>query len=256
MIGVQIPESTLRIFDRIEQSRIADMGHWENLGLPTEFDGIVRLFPLPNLVMFPHVIQALHIFEPRYCELLSEALESDRLITMAILETGWESNFERLPRISKNVCIGRVISHTPVGDGRHNILLAGLQRARIIEEIDEDLPFRKAHVQIIQDVPFEDPIAEEAARVHLLNLFSPALPEELAQSDAFSDLLSQQIPLGTLTDVIAYALSFPPAMKQFLLGEHRVVVRYETLVEQLSLLAASKQSNRPLNGQPPPFSAN
>ena len=73
------------------------MGNWEKLGLPTDFDGIVRLFPLPNLVMFPHVIQALHIFEPRYCEMLSEALESDHLITMAVLEPGWESHYELVP---------------------------------------------------------------------------------------------------------------------------------------------------------------
>jgi Lon protease-like protein len=240
------------------------MGHWEKLGLPTDFDGIVRLFPLPNLVMFPHVIQALHIFEPRYCEMLSEALESDHLITMAVLEPGWESHYELVPKLSKFVCIGRVVSHTPVGDGRHNILLAGIQRARIIEELTEDVQFRKARVEIIEDIPMEDPVAQEAARLELLKLFRPALPEDLAQLDAFSDLLSQHIPLGSLTDVIAYAINFPQAIKQLLLGEHRVQVRYQILAEQLAHWANTSKSNnlanekpiRSFDGNPPPFSVN
>ncbi|MFN9438021.1 MAG: LON peptidase substrate-binding domain-containing protein, partial [Planctomycetota bacterium] len=108
------------------------MGHWDNIGLPEHFEGVVRLFPLPNLVLFPNVIQALHIFEPRYCELLSEALESDRLIAMAVLESGWEKTYQGQPRIASVVCIGRIVSHAPTGDGRHNLFLAGIQRARIV----------------------------------------------------------------------------------------------------------------------------
>ena len=240
------------------------MGHWEKLGLPTDFDGIVRLFPLPNLVMFPHVIQALHIFEPRYCEMLSDALESDHLITMAVLDPGWESHYQQVPSLSKFVCIGRVVSHTPVGDGRHNILLAGINRARIIEELSEDVPFRKARVEIIEDIPMEDPLAQEAARLDLLKLFRPALPEDLADSDSFNDLLSQHIPLGSLTDVIAYAINFPIAVKQMLLGEHRAQVRYQILAEQLAHWASTNKSNtlaqskpiRTVDGNPPPFSVN
>ncbi|MBU6387132.1 MAG: LON peptidase substrate-binding domain-containing protein [Planctomycetes bacterium] len=240
------------------------MGHWEKLGLPTDFDGTVRLFPLPNLVMFPHVIQALHIFEPRYCEMLSEAIESDHLITMAVLEPGWESHFELVPKISKNVCIGQIVSHTPTGDGRHNILLAGIQRARIIQELSEDVPFRKARVELIEDQPMSDAQAEEAARIDLLGRFRPALPDELANSEAFTDLLSQHIPLGSLTDVIAYALNFPSAIKLSLLGQPSVEIRYHTLVEQLSFMVGSSKLSksgydkpvRSVDGQAPPFSVN
>lgn len=240
------------------------MGHWEKLGLPSEFDGTVRLFPLPNLVMFPHVIQALHVFEPRYCEMLSEALESDHLITMAVLEPGWEHHFELHPELSRFVCIGRIVSHTPLGDGRHNILLAGIQRARILKEVSEDVPFRKAQVEILEDQPMKDPQAEEVARLELLRLFRPALPEDLSEASALSDLLSQHVPLGILTDVVAYALNFPTAIKQNLLSENRVEARYQILIEQLghwpqsNKLPVRTQENsiRPIDGQVPPFSAN
>ncbi|RLS73786.1 MAG: ATP-dependent protease [Planctomycetota bacterium] len=240
------------------------MGHWEKLRLPADFDGTVRLFPLPNLIMFPHVVQALHIFEPRYCEMLSEALESDHLITMAVLEPGWEQHFELHPKLARFVCIGRIVSHTPLGDGRHNILLAGIHRARILEEISEDVPFRKARVEILEDQPMDDPIAEEAARVELLRLFRPALPEDLSEASALSELLTQRVPLGILTDVVAYALNFPAGIKQNLLSQNLVEARYQILVDQLSHWPPSNKSptgnpeqpTRSPIGQVPPFSAN
>ena len=65
------------------------MSSFEDLSFSVQkFAGSVRLFPLPNLVLFPHVMQPLHVFEPRYRSLLEDALASDRLITMALLDPG------------------------------------------------------------------------------------------------------------------------------------------------------------------------
>ena len=55
-----------------------------DLNLPKDFDNEVRLFPLPELVLFPGVMQGLHIFEPRYLTMLDDVLKTDhRLIGMA-----------------------------------------------------------------------------------------------------------------------------------------------------------------------------
>jgi hypothetical protein len=110
----------------------------------------------------------------------------------------------------------------------------------------------------------DDPIAEEAARLELLRLFRPALPEDLSEASALSELLSQRVPLGILTDVVAYALNFPAGIKQNLLSQNRVEARYQILVEQLSHWPPSNKSPagnqeqpaRSTNGQVPPFSAN
>ncbi len=64
------------------------------------FSGVARLFPLPNLVMFPHVLQPLHVYEPRYRALLEEALDDDRLIAMAVLAPGWENDYEGARRFA------------------------------------------------------------------------------------------------------------------------------------------------------------
>ena len=73
---------------------------------PQEFSGKVRLFPLPNLVLFPHVMQPLHIFEPRYRFLLEDALATDRLIAMALLAPGWENDYEGRPPLYPMACLG------------------------------------------------------------------------------------------------------------------------------------------------------
>src|SRR5215210_7720227 len=91
--------------------------------LPDDFAGIVRMFPLPNLVLFPHVVQALHIFEPRYRAMLEDALAGDHLICMSLLQPDWESKYDGRPSVYPVMCIGRVVAHARLEDGRYNILL-------------------------------------------------------------------------------------------------------------------------------------
>ncbi len=221
------------------------MGHWESAGMPNDFDGIVRLFPLPNLILFPHVIQPLHIFEPRYCEMLTEALESDHLIAMVLLRPGWESTYQGKPAIADTICIGRIISHTPTDDGRHNILLAGIARAKLVRELPVTTSFRQAEVEILHDV--HPNLNDEQLHDHresLLNLFRSLIPQEAAKSKTFADLLTQQLPLGILTDIIGYALNLPIPIKQSLLGEPDIEARYQLLMEHLGPRAMGIESDQ------------
>src|SRR5438874_2962379 len=113
--------------------------------------GAVRLFPLPNLVMFPHVMQPLHVFEPRYCDLLDDALAGDRLIAMVLLEPGWERDYDARPAIAPVACLGKVVAHERLPTGRHNILLRGLGRAAIQRELPPRRPFREPVVDRLED---------------------------------------------------------------------------------------------------------
>src|SRR5436305_11828488 len=104
------------------------------------FGGTARLFPLPNLVLFPSVIQPLHIFEPRYRALMADALEDDRLMALALLKAGWEEDYHKAPPIYPVVCLGRIFQEERLADGRYNLLLHGLCRARILEELPTGKP--------------------------------------------------------------------------------------------------------------------
>ena len=103
---------------------MAAMNPWDVEDLRFEeatFSGVVRLFPLPNLVLYPHVMQPLHIFEGRYREMLDDALADDKLITMAVLEPGWEPDYDSRPPISPYACLGKVVTHHKLPDGRSNL---------------------------------------------------------------------------------------------------------------------------------------
>src|SRR5580658_8985720 len=96
------------------------------------FSGTARLFPLPNLVFFPHALQPLHIFESRYRQMTADALAGDRLISLVLLQPGWEKHYEQKPALYPVACLGRIVAEETLDDGRYNLLLRGIGRVRIL----------------------------------------------------------------------------------------------------------------------------
>ncbi len=225
--------------------------------LPEDFAGRVRLFPLPNLVLFPHVVQPLHIFEPRYREMVEEALETDQLIAMAHLQPGWELEYEGNPPIAPVTCIGRIVSHTQLDDGKFNILLLGLRRAKIANELPLTHPFREAKVTLLEDRYATSAAQQRAALQHeLLRCFRRFTPESPAAQEQFESLMNNRLPLGVLTDVISFTMKFDVDLKQRLLSEADVDRRARLLVDELRRLDQSDvmaDDERPF---PPAFSPN
>lgn len=226
--------------------------------IPPDFDGVVRLFPLPNVVLFPHVVLPLHIFEPRYCDMLEEALETDRLIMMTLLLPGWEKETKKRPEISPLGCLGKIISHTRLPEGRHNIMLAGLRRAAINRELPLKRPFRRAKVQLVED--FYDPSHVQklpALQRQLLDMFRNFVPQTSLAQEQLEQLLAQQISLGMLTDIVSFTVGLPINTKQQLLGEWRVDRRAELLLKTLEKMhqPESNDGDAP-RSFPPSFSVN
>src|SRR3990172_12262137 len=130
------------------------MNSWKAADLDFDadaFSGVARLFPLPNLVMYPHVMQPLHIFEERYREMLEDTLATDKLIAMAVLKPGWETDYESRPPVAECACLGKVVAHHRLEDGHYNVLLLGVERVRIVREMDPLRSFRQAKVEIVED---------------------------------------------------------------------------------------------------------
>lgn len=235
--------------------------------LPDDFDGRVRLFPLPELVAFPHAMQPLHIFEPRYCEMLAESLASDRLIAMSTLTGGIAALPQAAPPIASTICLGKIISHSEVEDDRHNLLLVGMRRGKIIREIDASRPFRMAEIDIIDDV-YPPSGAESRTRLkkNLLDAFGEIIPVSGNVQQNLHDLMAGQMALGPITDIISYTLPFEVEEKLCLLAEPNVDQRANELVRllktgkiQLHSVTVEEQLNEPNSPTPrfpPPFSDN
>jgi uncharacterized protein len=222
--------------------------------LPEGFDGQVRLFPLPDLVVFPQAMQPLHLFEPRYCALLAEALAGDRLIAMATL-AGEPS--AAAAGIAPVVCIGRILSHVATEDDRHNVLLLGLQRARIRRYVGPDSPFPRAEVDVLHDrYAAAGAAGRGALKRRLLDAFGQLIPDGAEVQRNLHELMASQMALGPVTDILAFTLRFPAAEKLALLGEPDVDVRAAALVRLLEKHLAINASAEPEDRFPPPFSAN
>lgn len=215
-----------------------------------------RLFPLPDLVMFPHVVQPLHLFEPRYVAMLDAALASDRLIAMALLRENWQGTYFDRPPIHSTVCLGRVISDTRLEDGRYNILLAGLSRARVARELPVDTPYRSAEIELLPDVySGEDAADRRQLQQQLLARFREFYPAGVTATESWQQMLQGHVSLGMLVDVVAFVLPLPLPAKQELLACPLVEQRARSLIEQLQLLQDSVAEPRS-PGFPPSFSDN
>jgi Lon protease-like protein len=220
------------------------------------FSGSARLFPLPNLVLFPTVVQPLHIFEPRYRQMTAEALAGDRLIALALFEPGWEEDqYEGEPNLFPIACLGRIIADQTLPDGRYNLLLRGLRRIRIIEEIPSEKLFRSARVELLDDVVSDD---LEAA-MHVRRQLSEAVLLRYGHSDANREqlqaLFNSEMLLGNLCDVLAFALPLTGAAKQALLAEIVVLDRAQLLLDSLETMPLPKHAAG-MRKFPPDFSAN
>ncbi len=233
------------------------MAEFEDLAtLPADFTGTVRLFPLPNLVLFPHVMQPLHAFEPRYRELLEDALAGDRLIAMALLRPGWERDYDGRPPIFPVACLGRIATHHRLDDGTYNVLLLGMRRVRLLGELEPTRSFRRARVEVCEELSLSHDAAARAdlcrrLRQAFLRVI-PTLPHAQEQLDQW---LGSDVSLGLLTDVIGYMLDIDLSSKQALLAELSVQRRAEILLSHLSSVA--ERSVKCARGLfPPRFSAN
>ena len=221
--------------------------------------GVVRLFPLPNLVMFPHVVQPLHIFEPRYCDMLADALAGDKLIAMVLLEPGWESDYEGRPALAPVACLGKIMAHERLPTGRHNILLRGMRRAAIRRELPPQTSFRQAEVDVLEDFyPASSGTRLAKVQRQLVSLARQLLPDSNALHEQLDELLTSAASLGMLTDIFSFTLGFPTDIKQRLLAEWNVERRAMLLLEKLSVMAEQEEPPTPVEASdfPPRFSLN
>jgi len=218
-----------------------------------DFNNICRLFPLPGVVLFPHAVLPLHIFEPRYRQMTEDALASDRLITIVQVRppSEWKSVGE--PALEGFGCLGRIFKHERLPDGRFNFLLVGRKRVQLTREIHNGKLYRTSEVRIIEDVAAEEP--DESDRSELIALFRRL---HQGRIDPELDALFQtDLPLGILTDILTQALGLSSSIKQNFLAEPRVGRRASELLVLLRRMEEIPGEPGDRSAPfPPPFSRN
>lgn len=193
------------------------------------------IFPLPNVVLFPNVFLPLHIFEPRYRQMVSDALAGERMIGMVLLQPGYEADYDGAPPVYGVGCAGLITHVERLSDGRFNIVLRGLERFRIV---GEDPPtaavqYRRAMVTPLSELNPPDRTALlREARQKLEALLAPLFSGTLAARG-----LPQQMPDDELINALAQYLELEPIEKQALLERDGALQRCQSLVELLEMKA-------------------
>jgi Lon protease-like protein len=192
---------------------------------------LLPIFPLPNVVLFPNVFLPLHIFEPRYREMVRDAIAGDRMIGMVLLRPGWERDYEGRPPVYPVGCTGVMTHVERVADGRYNIVLRGVERFRIVSE-DQSRSYRRAAVDPLAErtLSADDRAALRHQRSKLEALLAPAVERARAESRIPAAMGDED-----LVNALAQYLDLEPLEKQALLEQHSLRSRAESLVELLEM---------------------
>lgn len=212
-----------------------------------EGEFLLPLFPLPNLVFFPHTRLPLHIFEPRYRQLVSDALAGDHRFGIVLLRPGWEPDYFGTPPVYPFGTVGTIEKAVPLEDGRFNLVVRGDVRFRILEEVSK-APYRTARV-IAEPEIARDPEKAYAQREWLADLsrqYLQYLPDETQVPEI------EIVDLDALTNALIMSLNLDVEEKQKLLELSDVAERAEEIgtelsnrIESLSFLAPFRRPADP-----------
>lgn len=204
-----------------------------------DFPDTIPIFPLPNVVLFPEVDLPLHIFEPRYREMVSDAMESDKLIGMVLLKPDWRKDYEGTPAIYPVGCVGHIDKFDVVEDGRSNLVLRGQRRFEVVEELS-GTSYRRARVRW-QPMPSkaENEEVRDRLRACVIGLLERA---GKPGPDKIWDRLPKE--WTKLVNLLAFGLPLKEVEKMALLECTGCAERAERMIEILEFRLAEHDTRR------------
>ncbi len=168
----------------------------------------IPIFPLPEVQLFPDAVLPLHVFEPRYVELVEHAVEEGgNLFAVATLQPGYEREYEGSPDVYPVMGLGVIIAAEQQENGRWNVLVRGLSRVKMVEEYDAERRFREVRVEQLEDraVDEDHPLDDR-----LRSLLTQLADQAPGASEAIHLILSQAEDGGELTNLLgAHACADP-----------------------------------------------
>ena len=222
----------------------------------------IPIFPLPNVVLFPSVFLPLHIFEPRYRRMLADALSGDRIIGMVLLKDGRALRgqparppavppadpgvprsgplAEEPPAVYDIGCAGLISHAERLPDGRSNIILRGIERFRIVEEI-AGRAYRRAEVAPLPETDSEC-IRDELRR--LRTHLDPLLAGQF-ENAGWRRMVPADMGDDALVNTVAQYLDLEPVEKQALLEQDDVAGRSRALIDLMEMHAVAARTGRP-----------
>lgn len=195
-----------------------------------DFGKPIPLFPLAGTILLPHAVQPLHIFEPRYRQMVEHALAQVRngnIFTAGPIALAtfrgeeWQENYEGTPPLRSAVCVGKIVRHQRVAGGRHNLLVQGVCRGRIrhMLEPDGERLYRLALLEPIERVT-EPPPALPGIRRAIRELLNGPRLKNLNGVDAVLNWIGRKdVPTHALLELVGFTLVNDDRVRYQLLAE-------------------------------------
>jgi Lon protease-like protein len=190
----------------------------------------IPLFPLPNVVLFPNVFLPLHIFEPRYREMVGDALRGDRIIGMVLLRPGHEAAYEGRPAVYPTGCAGVITHSQPLPDGRYDIVLRGIEKFSVASE-DDSRAYRIGRVEGISEAVAPDQVQPLRHQRQRLEAVLAAAIERVRAEPRFPP----SVPDEDLVNALAQYLELEVVERQALLECRGVLERCRALIDLLEI---------------------
>lgn len=185
----------------------------------------VPVFPLPDVVLFPHARVPLHVFEPRYRALVRDALAGERLLAMALLKPGWERDYHGSPEFHPLACLARVENVRWRDDDCYDLQVLGLARVRLGARVREH-PYRAVRVLPLPEEPYteSDPLVQSERRGLIDCCRRMGQP------------VRDDLPFGAIVNGLCMVVPLAPEDRLELLALDSVVQRGHTICELASRL--------------------
>lgn len=194
----------------------------------------MAVFPLDSVVLLPQQVMPLHIFEPRYRQMIERALDGVGQIAMGTFAgEEWKQEYQGAPPIKPALCVGQIVQHEKLPDGRYNVLLQGVCRARLVEESepDDERLFREALLEPVgveHDQADED-VADELRSWIEASLQSGPLSRFVMAEQVKAYVENDDVPTPALLELVAFAMINDPAVRYRLLEEGKLDRRCELI---------------------------
>ena len=205
------------------------------------------MFPLPNVVLFPHALLPLHIFEERYRKMARDLLASHRHLALALLERPTDDATTERPAVRPVMGVGEVVMAHELPDGRFNLVVRGRARVELQEEHDTGEPYRLIVAKLRTDRPVINPQevadADQSLRA-LVGQLADSIPDG---GELLRQVVASQATPAELADVLAAALVVDVKKRQRLLETRDLVKRIERVTAQVVAMTSRIGPTGPAN---------
>ncbi len=181
-----------------------------------ELRSVFPIFPLNQVVLIPGALLPLHIFEPRYRQMVQDALDGARLIGMA--SSTVRSKFG-CPAVDPVLGLGRILHRQLYPDGRSDIIIEGLARMEIEEELTTDKPYRIVRASPMVEIEPASDLRDRAK----------ALLDKLPSFDEEERAVFAKLPLSRLLDSLLLRITTTMTVKHEIFAMPRLAERLEAL---------------------------